>query len=218
MQDSIADSIVTQCFGYDRCTGLRMAHLTLRIDDDIAAAIDMLAKAAGMTRSKWISRAIMDALPARPDEVRDVPTVETASKMVSLRFPVDELAAMDWVASQAGLTRAQWIKRTLRWQLWTRAGELRLIPSSHRAIIKLVSQVRAIGRSLNQAVKAMNAANRPDSPLEVQRVAGEVIALERRISATVNEAASGLTAIVSGEVYYWTGRERKLPNLIESEP
>jgi predicted HicB family RNase H-like nuclease len=194
-----------------------MAHLTLRIEDDIADAIDMLAKAAGMTRSKWISRAIRDALQSRPDEIRDVPTGEGVSKMLSLRFPSDELAAMDLVAAKAGLTRAQWIKRTLRWQLWDRAGELRLIPSSHRSIIKLVSQVRAIGRSLNQAVKAMNAANRPDSPLEVHRIAGEVIAMEGRLSSTINQAASGLTAIASGEVYYWTGRERKLPSLLAIE-
>lgn len=195
-----------------------MAHLTLRIEDDIAEAIDMLAKAAGMTRSKWISRAIRDALTARPEEVRDVPPMEGVSKMLSLRFPVEELAAMELVAHSAGMTRAQWIKRTLRWQLWDRAGELRLIPSSHRSIIKLVSQVRAIGRSLNQAVKAMNAANRPESPLEVHRVAGEVIAMEGRLSSTINQAASGLTAIASGEVYYWTGRQRRLPDLIGSDP
>ena len=54
---------------HGRCTGLVMAHLTLRIDDDLAVAVDALARAAGMTRSKWIGRAIIDALPARPDEV-----------------------------------------------------------------------------------------------------------------------------------------------------
>lgn len=195
-----------------------MAHLTLRLEEDILRAIDALAAAAGMTRSKWVVRAIIDALPRRPDELRDVPTSATTSKMMSLRFPADELAAMDLVASRAGLTRAQWVKRSLRWQLWSRAGELRLIPSSHRAIIKLVGQVRAIGRSLNQAVKAMNAANRPQSSLEVERVAAEVIAMEERISEVLGGVASGLTEIVSGEVYYWTGRQRKLPSSLEIEP
>ena len=69
---------------HGRCTGLVMAHLTLRIDDDLAAAVDALARAAGMTRSKWIARAIIDALPARPDEVRDMPVSGTVSKMLSL--------------------------------------------------------------------------------------------------------------------------------------
>src|SRR3546814_4199346 len=72
-----------------RCTGLGMAHLTLRLDDEMLYAVDALARAAGMTRSRWIARAIIDALPARPEEVRDVPIGEGASKMVSLRFPLE---------------------------------------------------------------------------------------------------------------------------------
>lgn len=198
--------------------GLRMAHLTLRVEDDIAEAIDMLARAAGMTRSKWINRAIRDALPARPDEVRDVPTVAGASKMLSLRLPADELAAIDMVAARAGMTRSQWVKRTLRWQLWTKAGELRLAPSSYRSIMKIVGQVRAIGYSLNQAVKAMNAANRPESPLLIEQVAPHVIAMEGRLSATIKEANATLTAIVSGEVDYWTGRGTTSPIADEVQP
>src|SRR3546814_5095459 len=81
--------------------------------------------------------------------------------------------------------------------------------------IWLVGQVRAIGRSLNQAVKAVNAANRPDSSLEIQQAATAVIAMESRVSETINHVAGALTEILSGEVYYWTGRERKLPSIIE---
>src|SRR3546814_7633415 len=94
-------------------------------------AVDALARAAGMTRSRWIARAIIDALPARPEEVRDVPIGEGASKMVSQRFPLEELAAMELVAARSGLTRAQWIKRTLRWQLWTRDRKSTRLNSSH---------------------------------------------------------------------------------------
>lgn len=173
----------------------------------MAEAIDMLAKAAGMTRSKWVKRAIMDALPARKDEIRDVPTGEGASKKLSLHFPMDELAAMDLVAARAGMTRAEWIKRTLRWQLWTKAGEMRLAPNHIRAIVRLVAQVRALGRSLNQAVKAMNAANRPGSALEIQRVAVEVLALDERMGKVLYDTSKELGALVSGEVKYWSDRE-----------
>lgn len=200
-----------------RCTGLRMSVISLRLDDDLTNAIDALAKAAGMTRSAWISRAIKDALPARRQEIRDIPTHESESKMLSLRFPSDELAAMELVAVRAGLTRAQWIKRTLRWQLWDRAGELRLVPSSHRSIIKLVAQVRAIGRSLNQAVKAMNAANRPEAAIEIHSAARSVIEMEGRLAEVIGKLASELTLIVSGEVSYWTDRKRKAPVIAADE-
>jgi uncharacterized protein (DUF1778 family) len=185
-----------------------MSRITLRLEDDVTDLVDVLAKAAGMTRSAWIARAIKDALGRRPDEVRDLPASGGASKTLALRLPVEEMDVIDLVAAKAGMTRSQWVKRTLRWQLWTRAGELRLVPSSYRSIMKIVGQVRAIGYSLNQAVKAMNAANRPESPLLIEQVAPHVIAMEGRLSETIREANSNLTAIVSGEVDYWTGKDR----------
>ncbi len=195
-----------------------MSRITLRLDDDVTDLVDVLAKAGGMTRSAWIARAIKDALGRRPDEVRDIPASGGASKTLALRLPAEEMDAIDLVAARAGMTRAQWVKRTLRWQLWTRAGELRLVPSSYRSIMKIVGQVRAIGYSLNQAVKAMNAANRPESPLLIEQVAPHVIAMEGRLSETIREANSTLTAIVSGEVDYWTGKDRAAPVVNGIEP
>src|SRR3546814_10156689 len=132
-----------------------------------------------------------------------------SSKMVSLRFPLEELAAMELVAARSGLTRAQWIKRTLRWQLWTRAGELRLVPGSHRAIIRLVGQVRAIGRSLNQAVKAVNAANRPDSSLEIQQAAPAVIAREKSTELRLGKEWVS-TCRFRGSPYHYKKKKSKL--------
>ncbi len=121
---------------------------------------------------------------------------------------------MDHVATRAGMTRSQWVKRALRWQLWDRAGELRLVPASHRAIIKLVAQVRAIGRSLNQSVKAMNAANKPESPIEIQRVAAELVKMEQHLSGIIRGATAELATAVSGEVDYWTMGARIVPKRI----
>jgi hypothetical protein len=195
--------------------GADMPHVTVRLADDISSAVDALAKAAGIKRSAWINRAIKDALQARPDEIRALPEVTTPTKTITMRFPVGEIEAMETVAMRAGLTRAQWLKRTVRWQLWDRAGELRLVPSSTRPIIRLVSQVRAIGRSLNQAVKAMNAANRPESRVDIGRIAEDIIQMEVRMRETLGSNAAELATIVSGEIYYWTERQLKPPELTE---
>src|SRR3546814_11985316 len=89
-------------FAIGRCTGLGMAHLTLRLDDEMLYAVDALARAAGMTRSRWIARAIIDALPARHEEVRDVPIGKGASKMVTLRLQLEVLRGMELVAEASG--------------------------------------------------------------------------------------------------------------------
>lgn len=178
---------------------------SFQLDDDVASIIGVLARAAGMSRSAWIRRAVMDAIPARPDEVRYVPGDQSGTtKMVSLRLPVEDIAAMEQVAHDAGLTRAEWIKRTLRWQLWNRASELRLMPESQQNILQVTAQLRAMGRSLNQAVKAMNMANRPDSPLEIQSAARSVLAMRDELSVGLESATEELAAIMAGEVQYWT--------------
>lgn len=90
-----------------------------------------------------------------------------------------------------------------------------MVPASHRAIIKLVSQIRAIGRSLNQSVKAMNAANKPQSPIEIQRVAAELVKMEQYMSGVIRGVSAELGAIVSGEVDYWTTGGR---NTVDFDP
>ena len=102
----------------------------------------------------------------------------------------------------------QWLKRTIRWQLWDRAGELRLVPVTTRAITRLTFQVRAIGRQLNQAVHAMHAANQPGSQLQIDRIAGDVVAMEERILPVIARTADELQQVLSGEVSYWTDRVR----------
>ncbi|GMN04485.1 hypothetical protein [Erythrobacter sp. MTPC3] len=185
-----------------------MAHITLRMSDEATAIVDDLAKAAGMTRSAWINRAIRDAMPRRPDEIRDVPTgpIQKTSR-VGINLPISEIEAIDRVANQAGLSRHEWLKRTVRWQLWARAGELRLVPASVDALHEIANQIRKIGNSLNQAVKAMNAANKPGAPLEICQTAKHVLVMRDDLAERIDGAARQAVNAARGEVQYWRQAE-----------
>ena len=184
-----------------------MTHVTLRIDDKVSELIDALSRAAGMSRSAWINRAITDALGSRMDEVRDTPEGEGMSTdRISVRIPKSEIATIESVARKAGLSRHEWLKRTIRWQLWTRAGNLRLVPSSNRQLQQIAKQIRALGYSLNQAVKAMNVAAKPDAPLEIAQTAQHVLALRDDIQALLEGVDSQVRNAAMGEVAYWTQR------------
>ena len=184
-----------------------MTHVTLRIDDKVSELIDALSRAAGMSRSAWINRAITDALGSRMDEVRDTPEGEGMSTdRISVRIPKSEIATIESVARKAGLSRHEWLKRTIRWQLWTRAGNLRLVPSSNRQLQQIAKQIRALGYSLNQAVKAMNVAAKPDAPLESAQTAQHVLALRDDIQALLEGVDSQVRHAAMGEVAYWTQR------------
>jgi hypothetical protein len=177
--------------------------ISMRINDETVAGIDRLATAAGMSRSAWIARAISDSLVKRPEEVREVPAPSGARTSINVRLSAREIDAIDLVSARAGMTRMQWLKRTVRWRLWNRAGELRLAPVTARAITRLTFQVRALGRQLNQAVHALHAARQEMAASEVALAAEAVLAMDERLQPVIGGLADELQQLIAGEVSYW---------------
>lgn len=184
--------------------------VTARVSDDVAAEIDRLAAANGQSRSAWMSRTLTQLVLAEGDE--GVPLVPVSRRgrpdeyvRVTLRLHRHELEAIDAVGAPLRLGRNEWIKRAIRWQLWDRAGVLRLAPAMAAEVGKLRKQVLLIGRNINQAVHAMNAANMPGSSLDIARIAEPFIDTCAELKSQLFALRRALSRYVSGEVAYWTG-------------
>ena len=126
--------------------------VTVRLSDVLTAEIDRIAVASGQTRSSWITAALTQA--ALTPESRSVPVMPLQGRghpddyiRVTVRLNRSEMEAIDTVAAPMRLTRNEWIKRTIRWQLWDRAALLRLAPATQTEIGKVRKQVLAIGRA-----------------------------------------------------------------------
>lgn len=191
--------------------------VSLRLKDDLVAEIDRVAAAHGQTRSAWVAvvlaRAALvpehDELPTPPQTGRGHPDDQVR---VTIRLNRSEIEAIDAVGAPLGLSRNEWIKRALRWQLWDRAAKLRLAPVTQGEIGKLRKQVLAIGRNINQAVHAMNAASQPGSTLDLARIAEPFMETCGDLKALLFATRRSLSTYVGGEVGYWTGasgEERK---------
>jgi hypothetical protein len=76
---------------------------------------------------------------------------------------------------------------------------------------KLRKQVLAIGRNINQAVHAMNAANQPGSTLEVARIAAPFLETCGDLKALLMETRRAISSYVGGEVGYWVDAFRDRP-------
>ena len=63
----------------------------------------------------------------------------------------------------------------------------------------------AIGRNINQAVHAMNAANQPGSTLDLKRIAEPFIETCGELKSLLFATRRSLSSYVGGEVGYWTG-------------
>lgn len=183
--------------------------VSLRLGDELVAEIDRVAAAHGQSRSAWIavtlSRAALapenDDLPVPAGQGRGHPDDQVR---VTVRLNRSEIEAIDAVGSPMGLTRNEWIKRTLRWQLWDKAARLRLAPVTQGEIGKLRKQILAIGRNINQAVHAMNAANLPESRLSVAQIAEPFLETCADLKALLFATRRSLSSYVGGEVGYWT--------------
>lgn len=184
--------------------------VSLRLKDELIAEIDRVAVANGQTRSAWMAGALARAVLS-PENDR-LPTsgagrggYPDAPVRVTIRLDRSELEAIDEVGAPLGLSRNEWIKRTLRWQLWDKAAQLRLSPVTKDEIGKLRKQILFIGRNINQAVHAMNAANQPESSLDIARIAEPFIDTCGELKALLHTTRRTLSRYLGGEVAYWTG-------------
>ena len=186
--------------------------VTVRLGDDLTAEIDRIAAANGQTRSSWIIKAL--TIAAVSPVSQDVPVMPVQGRghpddyiRVTVRLNRSEMEAIDTVAAPMRLTRNEWIKRTIRWQLWDRAALLRLSPATQTEIGKVRKQVLAIGRNINQAVHAMNAANQPESSLDIARIAGTFLETCTDLRSLLIEARRSLASSIGGEIGYWTRKD-----------
>ncbi|CAM3055011.1 MULTISPECIES: ribbon-helix-helix domain-containing protein [Bacteria] len=188
--------------------------ISLRLKDDLIAEIDRVAAAHGQTRSAWIAQILTRTVLA--SEHDDLPIAGAAGRLdheghsdeqvrVTVRLNRREIEAIDIVGAPLGLSRNEWIKRALRWQLWDKAAQLRLCPAMKEEVGKVRKQILLIGRNINQAVHAMNAANQPESSLDIARIAEPFLETCADLKIVLHATRRSLSAYVGGEVAYWTG-------------
>lgn len=183
--------------------------VSARVSDELAAEIDRIAMAQGQTRAAWLALAIARAALAPENDNMPLTAVQGRGNpddqvRVTVRLDRREIEAIDEVAAPMGLTRNEWIKRALRWQLWDKAGALRLAPVTQGELGKLRKQVLTIGRNINQAVHAMNAANQPESRLDVARIAEPFLETCADLKTLLFAMRRSLSSCVGAEVGYWT--------------
>src|ERR1700712_1068345 len=190
---------------WHRCTGLWEMIVSTRLTDELVAEIDRVASVHGQSRAAWIANALTRA--ALMSEKDNLPIMAgaggghpDAQVRVTVRLNQSEVEAIDAVGAPLGLTRNEWIKRALRWQLWDRAGLLRLAPVTQSEIGKLRKQVLAIGRNINQAVHAMNAANQLESRLDIARIAEPFLETCGDLKALLFDTRRALSSYVGAEV------------------
>jgi len=171
------------------------AMMTVRVDRATLAAFDALAEGRG-GRSALL-RSMLDQAMSR---VADTPRVsrrsEPAGNRVSITLTDAELAVLDERAAMRGLDRAGWIKALARRHIGLKG---RVDDGMREAVAPIRMQLQRIGRNLNQAMKAGNAAMMIDSSLQIERELARIIDMREEI----NEQVAALGEAMRNDMSFW---------------
>lgn len=169
--------------------------LSARVDADALAAFDVYAVGRG-GRSVLIRQMIEQAAAQNADRPQIERPEGPSTNRVSLRFTDVEIAVIEHRASQRSTDRSGWIKALVRRHIGLKS---RVDDGLLTELAPVRMQLLRIGRNLNQAMKAANAAMLPDGD---QQIEGEL----RRIADMRMEVSEQVAAVgdaMRGDASYW---------------
>ncbi|MBD8737043.1 mobilization protein [Sphingomonas sp. CFBP 13706] len=172
-----------------------MAMFTLRLPDDLAAQFDKIAAADG-GRSDLLRKMIERVCTAKGVTLPPLPAPNEPPDRIEVRLPKEDGEALEQLASGRRMKRTEWIVALIQSRL--RAAPVPAI--DHRqTLTDIRRELRAIGKNINQVVKAFHAANMEESRLEVGR---EVVRLAA-MAESVSEQVEAIGDAMRGDLSYW---------------
>ena len=175
---------------------LNTATLTIRLDADALAAFDRLAVGRS-GRSALLRQIIEQTLLASASRPFIDRPEGTARNRVSLRFTDVEIAVIEVRASQRSTDRAGWIKALVRRHL---ALKSRVDDGLLAELAPIRMQLLRIGRNLNQAMKAANAAMLETGDKQIEPELRRIADMRMEIS----EQVAAVGDAMRGDASYWT--------------
>lgn len=171
------------------------AMLSIRLEADVLASLDRLAVGRG-GRSVLVRQMIERTLKESGDRPRIDRSDGLARNRVSLRFTDAEITVIAYRASQRSTDRSGWIKALVRRHL---ALKSRVDDGLLAELAPIRMQLLRIGRNLNQAMKAGNAAMMADSALQIDRELRRIADMREEI----NEQVAALGDALRGDAAFW---------------
>lgn len=172
------------------------AMLSVRIDADALTAFDSFAVGRG-GRSALVRQMIERTLRESADRPHIGHPEGAARNRVSLRFTDVEIAVITHRASQRSTDRAGWIKALVRRHL---ALKSRVDDGLLAELAPIRMQLLRIGRNLNQAMKAANAAMLDTGDKQIEPELRRIADMRMEIS----EQIAAVGDAMRGDASYWT--------------
>lgn len=169
--------------------------MTVRLDRATLDAFDALAEGRG-GRSALLRSLLNQAMRQVGDAPKVQARTERSTNRISFRVTDTELAVLEVRAAERGTDRAGWVKALMRRHLGLKGK----VDDGFRNGLKPVRmQLERIGRNLNQAMKAGNAAMMADNGLQIETELRRITEMRQEIS----EQIAALSEALRNDLSYW---------------
>ena len=175
---------------------LAVKWLSARIDSGTLSAFDGYAEARG-GRSAVLRQLIEQAAAAHTDAPHIERQDGAVSNRISLRFTDTENLVIAHRAAQRSTDRARWIKALVRRHIGLKG---RVDDGVLAELAPIRMQLLRIGRNLNQAMKAANAAMLESGDKQIEPEIRRIADMRMEIS----EQVAAVGDAMRGDVSYWT--------------
>ena len=169
--------------------------LSVRVDSDALTAFDRFAIGRG-GRSALVRQMIERTLQESADRPHIDRPEGAARNRVSLRFTEVEIAVIAYRASQRSTDRAGWIKALVRRHIGLKS---RVDDGLLAELAPIRMQLLRIGRNLNQAMKAANAAMLETGDKQIEPELRRIADMRMEISEQVTAVGNAMR----GDASYW---------------
>jgi hypothetical protein len=169
--------------------------LSVRVDSDALTAFDRFAVGRG-GRSALVRRMIERTLQESADRPHIDRPEGAARNRVSLRFTEVEIAVIAYRASQRSTDRAGWIKALVRRHIGLKS---RVDDGLLAELAPIRMQLLRIGRNLNQAMKAANAAMLETGDKQIEPELRRIADMRMEISEQVTAVGN----VMRSDASYW---------------
>lgn len=169
--------------------------MTVRLDRATLDAFDALAEGRG-GRSALLRSLLDQAMRQAGDAPKVQARTEPSTNRISFRVTEAELAVLDARAAERGTDRAGWVKALMRRHIDLKGN---VDDGLRDSLAPVRLQLQRIGRNLNQAMRAGNAAMMADSGLQIERELRRIIEMRQDI----NEQIVALGDALRGDLGFW---------------
>jgi len=180
-----------------------MATVTLRIDDELLAAIDRAASDAGISRSAIIKQTLAEKIEAAPAPSREPATDDRDRVEVKLRVHRAPFEALRRHAAAEHVLPSDLVRRLIHARYY--GGEIPA-PYSREAkadAVAIGAALSRIGNNINQATNAMHRAAYAGDDAAMKAAADDLKAWAADLSRHVDEARASAYALAQADWSYW---------------